>query len=271
MQTLLDICNAWGEERGMEFCGDKSGFMAFGKERKEEFRLSVGDVEVGRVKEYEYLGVCLSELDDYMAAMKNKIIKKTARVKGIIKHTGLWGYSRYEVVRILWKMVAVPGATFANEVLTLGRDTQKQLEHFQDEVGRWAIGANRFTAGEVVQGDLGWSSFEAREAKSKINFFGRIKFMNEDRVVKIIFNYLRNWVLRETNWIRRVRELFYKFFRGVELGDVLDFKTWKATTKEVVEEVETEMWHKRMEAKTSTALYRIGKDKISWEDYHEGD
>ena len=71
--------------------------------------------------------------------------------------------------------MAVPGATFANAILVLGGKTLTQLEHFQDEIGRWALGANNFTAKEAVQGDMGWSSFEAREAKSKIGYYGRLK------------------------------------------------------------------------------------------------
>ena len=75
MQVLLHICRDWGEEKGMEFCGEKSGVMAFGTERRKEFNLTIGNVTVQRVKEYEYLGVCLSEEDDFIAKMKEKLVK----------------------------------------------------------------------------------------------------------------------------------------------------------------------------------------------------
>lgn len=47
-------------------------------------------------------------------------------------------------------------------------EVQSRLELNQRAVGRSALGAHGKTTNEAVQGDVGWASFEAREAPSKI-------------------------------------------------------------------------------------------------------
>ncbi|KAH9366414.1 hypothetical protein HPB48_009308 [Haemaphysalis longicornis] len=54
-------------------------------------------------------------------------------------------------------------------------------------MGRLALGSHRTTPNEAVQGDMGWSSFAAREATAKLSF------------------EMRAWTLGETNWVYRVR------------------------------------------------------------------
>ena len=83
-----------------------------------------------------------------------------------MKHRALWNYNRYEVVRGVWKGVMVPGLSFGNAVLCMRSEIQAGLEIQQRSVGRLALGAHGNTPNEGVQGDMGWASFESREAIS---------------------------------------------------------------------------------------------------------
>lgn len=74
------------------------------------------------------------------------------------------------MVRELWKAVHVPCLTFANAMVCLPHTTRAWLERCQSEVGRVALGCHGCVAKEAIQGDMGWSSFEAREARSKISY-----------------------------------------------------------------------------------------------------
>ncbi|KAH7933290.1 hypothetical protein HPB49_011213 [Dermacentor silvarum] len=62
-------------------------------------------------------------------------------------------------IRDLWKLVHVPGLTFANAVTCLSPATREWLERQQREAGRTALGCHGHVANEAVQGDVGWSSF----------------------------------------------------------------------------------------------------------------
>ncbi|KAH7934095.1 hypothetical protein HPB49_021481 [Dermacentor silvarum] len=71
-------------------------------------------------------------------------------------------------------MVAVPGLTYANAVLCLSSGVREFLERRQREIGRPALGVPRLTPVEAIQGEMGWSSFTAREALAKATYENRL-------------------------------------------------------------------------------------------------
>lgn len=81
------------------------------------------------------------------------------------------------MVRDLQKLVHVPALTFVDAVVCLSTPTQKWLGRQQHAVDRTTVGYHRYVANETVQGDHGWSSFEARRASSKLSYRGRLQFM----------------------------------------------------------------------------------------------
>ncbi|KAH6943703.1 hypothetical protein HPB50_025628 [Hyalomma asiaticum] len=83
------------------------------------------------------------------------------RAQCTLRRRCLWGCHRYLMVRDLWKLVHVPGLTFANAVVTMSAATREWLKRRQREVGRIALGCHGMMANEAIQGDIGWSSFEA--------------------------------------------------------------------------------------------------------------
>lgn len=98
---------------------------------------------------------------------------KAVRSKNILRKRSLWAFSRHEVVRGVWKVVVVPGVTCGNEALCLFSQTRDFLEHRQHEAGRTALNAHRAVA-MGAQGELGWSSFETREAVAKTEYERRV-------------------------------------------------------------------------------------------------
>ncbi|XP_077526609.1 uncharacterized protein LOC144138288 [Haemaphysalis longicornis] len=69
-----------------------------------------------------------------------------------------------------------------------------------------ALGTHKGVAIEGIQGELGWSSFEAREAIAKLSYEVRAFRLPEDNVVRWLLDYM---VYRErhTRWSRRTRKL----------------------------------------------------------------
>ncbi|KAH9360761.1 hypothetical protein HPB48_018216 [Haemaphysalis longicornis] len=114
------------------------------------------------------------------------------------------------MIRDFWKLVHVPALTFANVVVCLSARGRDVLERRQREVGRIAVGCQGRVANEAVQGDLGWSSFAAREASSKLAFYNRLLNMHRDRWARRVFEYLSATCLR-TQWTQRIYHLEQKF------------------------------------------------------------
>ncbi|KAG0432746.1 hypothetical protein HPB47_020545 [Ixodes persulcatus] len=128
----------------------------------------------------------------------------------------------------------VPGLTFANAVVCIPGDVRDILERRQREVGRQALGCHGMVANEAVQGDLGWSSFEAREAASKIGYDGRLRLMDRGR--------------------KRLYQLEKKYgFFTVPVAATTEQK-WELDVRKRVREEEAVQWSEA--ARSKTLVYR---------------
>ena len=99
-------------------------------------------------------------------------------------------------------------------------------------------------ANEFIDGELGWSSFEAREAKSKISFIMRIRLMNDYRWPKIIVNMIDMLNLK-TDVIKREHELRQKFdCSSVEVEETVpgypNFRKFKQSISEKIKAFQDE-------------------------------
>ena len=82
-----------------------------------------------------------------------------------------------------------------------------ELDRHQREAGRWALGQQMGKlANEFIEGELGWSSFEAREAQSKIRYFARVRAMAEGSWPKLILDMMQLCNI-QTSSLRREPQL----------------------------------------------------------------
>ncbi|KAH7983265.1 hypothetical protein HPB52_010572 [Rhipicephalus sanguineus] len=133
------------------------------------------------------LELICDEVADYLSAYEKELRARAARYKGILCRRALWSYSQYEVMRALWKMVAVLALTYADAVLYLSTGVREFLERRQREIGRLALGGvHKHTPMEAIQGEMGWSSFTAREAVAKAGYENRLVRLPEQNVVRSV-------------------------------------------------------------------------------------
>ncbi|KAM7304678.1 uncharacterized protein ISCGN_014578 [Ixodes scapularis] len=199
LQALMNECNTMGTALGLSFSAKKSALMGFGDRGDTEADdLKIQGEQVPWVSQYKYLGIHIQEGHNYLEDHETRLQAKSRRSKGISTARALWGYNRFEISRAVWKMVAVPGLTFGNGVLCLSSRTRECLEVRQREVGRAALGASRGTPNEAVQGDMVWSSFDAREARAKLGFERRLCQMQEGRGSGLLFD-ARGGMLRQVH------------------------------------------------------------------------
>ncbi|KAH9371013.1 hypothetical protein HPB48_017002 [Haemaphysalis longicornis] len=142
----------------------------------------------------------------------------------------------------------VPGLTYAGAVLCPSAATKEYLERRQREVGRLALGSHRTTPNEAVQGDMGWSSFAAREATAKLSFEMRAWTLGETNWVYRVRRSLL-FTARSTRWTKRVRALSEKY--GVPLPALCNLKDTTMTRAKV----ETQQWAGRAAAKPALHFY----------------
>jgi hypothetical protein len=256
LEKMLEVVSEFGRKSKLEFSREKSKFMIMSGGREQREKLKMGNMELDRTEEYVYLGITLGTGENYLKEQEKRTMKKLGMYAGLIKNKSFYSYNRYEVSRILWKGVAVPGLTYGNNVIVLGAEIEEQLERTQNRMGRFALGVNRWTADEGVQGELGWSTFKTREAQAKMQFFIRLNGMEKDRYAKQVYNYtrLRMKPIEATKWFKRTRALERRYVGGGEyrmggLGKVQE--GWEDVCRKRIKETAHREWTEGMNRKTS--------------------
>ena len=120
---------------------------------------------------------------------KNGLWKKAEKMYGIINGKTNLRVNKFQVIRGLWKGLAVPTIMYGLEVIDITGKEKKGLEVVQNKAARKALGANKHVAIEALRGEMGWSTFEERMEKTKINYRIRLEHMEEKRWAKRIFNW----------------------------------------------------------------------------------
>uniref|UniRef100_A0A6G5AH49 Putative tick transposon n=1 Tax=Rhipicephalus microplus TaxID=6941 RepID=A0A6G5AH49_RHIMP len=139
--------------------------MIFNDNEGSELRIQEGTLEI--TDKYKYLGVWISNGTEYLRQHEIYVTTKGNTNAAVMKNRALWNYNRYDVVRGIWRGVMVPGLKFGNAVLCMRSEVQVRLKIKQRGL---ALGAHMNTQNQGVQGYMGWTTFEGREASSKIKF-----------------------------------------------------------------------------------------------------
>lgn len=262
LQVLLDICHAEVTKLGLRFNTKKTAVVRLAGGQNANSTLSLAGKPLATQASYKYLGVWLGMDENLYSEQEEKLRQSALRAQGILRRRVLWGCNRFTMVRELWKLVHVPALTFANAVVCLSSETREWLERRQREVGRTAVGCHGTVANEAVQGDVGWSSFEAREASSKLVYKGRLLFMSRERWARRVFEYLSATCLR-TKWTRRMYRLEQKYGLSRKPVEANSATLWTREVRLRVCAAEEEEWRRSCSEKSSLALYRAHKRAIS--------
>ena len=264
LHKLLQITSNYGEEMCLQFNPLKSAVVVFSHPIEAGAQLSIQGQNLPEETSYKYLGITLCNSKNYLKDQEVIWEKRGKDVIAQMHARSLWTFNRFEISKVQWKSTAVPKLTYANGVTVMSRLLRYKLERFQRTAGRWALGLPGSTlANEFIEGELGWSSFEAREACSKIGYFARVSAMSNDRWPKAIFDMMEMCNIR-TKALNRARELRSKFgCDNIRLEPDIrgnpNVKGFSTKVKKQVTLVQDEEWKERMASKPTLELYRAYK------------
>ena len=174
--------------------------------------------------------------------------------------------NRYEVVRGLWKGVAIPSIMYGLETFVWPKKDMDRLEVSQNKVGRVALGANRYAAVEAIRGDMGWSTFKERIGKAVLRYTVRLLRMDANRWARKV----HEWNV-EGKWMRdsvRMQIWAEVGLIGVARGEA-SMKRCKGLIDKCVEKKGLEEWLRGVREKVTLVWYR-GKDQPRYERLYDG-
>jgi Reverse transcriptase (RNA-dependent DNA polymerase)/Endonuclease-reverse transcriptase len=262
MKTLLDITTRVGDKLGLTFNPAKSAVIEFAKgSSSTRCGLFIQGKELPLDHSYKYLGITLCDSPDYLKDQESIWEGKAAQALRQLHAQSLWTFNRYEISRIEWKAVAVPSLTYGNAVTTMSRRLRNALEVRQRDAARWALGIpGHKVATEFLDNELKWSTFEKREAQSKIKFFGRIGIMPQERWPRAVLTMMETLECK-TDTYKRMKEL-KNVYRCSDIRVNLDWRgrpqmsQFNTRIEEMVTKISHEKLVEGMRGKGSLETYR---------------
>ena len=246
MEVQLRVLGVHGGEFEMKFSAGKSKMLVVGGEEQDQEHIWIlGGNIIEQVEEFTYLGVKIGStgVNRHREHVKNKA-KKLA---GLTYTASMRKRNKYEVIRELWKGVAVPACMYGAEIINYRKSDMEDLERTQNKVARLALGAPKYTAVEGLRGELGYSTWEERIAKAHILFARKLEVMDDDRWArKLLLHRAAN-----SQWKRETEKLERKW-NTVGMG-------WLDAKKQV-EEQGVIKWKEGMQEK-STLRWLRNKEK----------
>ncbi|KAH7940234.1 hypothetical protein HPB52_022554 [Rhipicephalus sanguineus] len=131
-----------------------------------------------------------------------------------------------------------------------------------------ALGVHRGVPNEAVQGEVGWSSFEAREAVAKLAYERRLSQLPDGRWAREVYKYIHLKCIN-TRWVLRTKRLAERY--GVAPCRLTEKpqRDRRAKVREAVQEAESACWRKTATEKPALSLYSKAKQEIEKEPMYE--
>ncbi|KAG0728534.1 hypothetical protein GWK47_032294 [Chionoecetes opilio] len=154
------------------------------------------------------------------------------------------------------------------ETMVWSRKELDRLEVTQNKAGRIALGANRYVAVEAIRGDMGWSTFRERIAKTGLRYRARLQRMGDSKWASKVWdwNMYGKWMKDSVKVERWTGAL------GIFVTGVMRHGSMAVCKKEInrrVEEKGKEEWLRGMSEKSTLEWYRR-KDQPRYVRFYDG-
>ena len=233
----------------------------------------MGEEVLEVVKEYKYLGLKVENKG--LDKEKNGLRVKAEKQLNIINGNMHLRANHYEIMRGLWKGVAVPTVMYGMEVLEVKAGEMQGLEVVQRKAARKGLGANRYAPIETLGGEMGWSTFNERVEKAKMKYYMRLDYMDGARWPKKVMKWTEERGKTIKDYKRRVRKLGIPWQEEEERERQLRRGERTRTEMQMNKTIEKEVkrkglirWKTGIESKPSLKWYK--KDKPSGEKCYDG-
>ena len=94
---------------------------------------------------------------------------------------------KYDVLREVWKSVAVPSIMYGMDVVAWNESEIEKLEVGQNRVARMALNAPRYAGTEALRGDMGWGTFTERYMKATMRFKIGLERMEDATLARKVY------------------------------------------------------------------------------------
>ena len=169
----------------------------------------------------------------------------------------------------------MPQLKYGNSVKVTTAKLRDLLEKRQRDAGRWALGLTAYKVAKYfIFGVIGWSTFEAREAQSKLKYLKRIETIPQHRWPRAVLDMMSIVGIRTKMWQRT--QLLAQIYNCGRLEVVYSpsgqpcLNIYNSQVKKRVRETLENDWRQGMILKSSLDVYRRGKRSLGVQSFLYG-
>ena len=214
------------------------------------------------VDSVRYLGLTLDR-----NGFQNNVEKKIIMGKQWIGRMG--AEARFQthsnqIIRDSWKVMAVPQIMYGAETIQFTKKHISDLETIQNKIGKIALNAGSLLTNVANRGEMCWSTFNSRIARTKLKFKAKIDLADQNSWISIVH--------RAKCAKNELAESCYKFLTSYDIRwrlddcnliindtKMADRNNIKNRIDNIIMKKELERWKKEMDGKTSLTIYREKK------------
>ena len=187
-------------ERSAEFCGlklnrNKCSILTFNAGENQQ----IAGIKVE--KEFKYLGMLVGNVKGWSGGQINKSHEKSLKMSNYTYSIIGGSCNRLMVGKTYWKNVALPGILYGQEILPYNKGDLLKMQRVENKTYRTILGLPTYTAITFLRGEIGSSSFHARDMKSKISYYKYALYESNNPMLRVIINREK---IERSKWFKKV-------------------------------------------------------------------
>ena len=253
---MANIVEKIAGKYGLKLNRNKCKIMIFNSKQKIK---EIAEIEV--VKNIKYLGIKIDNERKWYKSQKLKSNETALKMTNIMYSILGNCCNRMLIGKTFWKGLALPTFMYGQEIIIYNVSDLERMQRKENNAYRMILQLPRYTANAFLRGEVGASSFKARDMKNKIMY---VKHALKEDGNGIVRKIIREEIDRlDSEWIKKVDE----YRKELELSWEAIQRESKEQIKERIQDWDTIQWRKEISSKTTLQIYRNAKNIISEENW----
>lgn len=273
LNLLLDTASEFSRRWKLSFNYDKSNVLITGQKTNPYRKWRLCDHFINETSTYKYLGIHISrDQSDNVHIVDT--VKKGNRIISYIKSIidNQEDFNRVYYGDLLWKSIGLSSINYGCSVwFCKGKSVMDKIENLQYQMARIILKAPRNVAKEALYGDLGWQSIASIQNNCRVQYFNRLKNMDNSRWPKLLFNAI--FAIQDDlkwGWLRNVSDVLIDCDMGAFYNTDHEITTqggWGIFFKNTNKAVDHANWYNNAQSKSTLSNYIKYKTCPSLEPY----
>lgn len=260
LQKLIKILITSAADVGLQINKEKSNIMIFNEKCKPR--------EIEKIKvnsQIKYLGVTINDTFNCYKEYKKDKLKQATKMSNMAYSVIARSCNKILIGKTYWKGVVMPCLLYGLGVVTWSKTELEIMQRAENSVWRCVLGAPSYTPVASMRGEIGSSTMENRDMKTKIKYV-RYLMRSGNEMMRVIIRDLMSF--KTDPYVKKIEE----YLVTLNVGNIEELM--RLSDRQVEEKIKINddmIWREDILGKTTLVHYAAYKTKIKEEKFYTND